>query len=108
MLREFFGEKGTSLEKKIEVNEKKFQDLLIKVAEMDRETDEIFAQLEVTPAQINQFLSDEKNFSQECWDEIQRQMAEIDKKATTCRDISQVRRAYKERAEIQRQWIFVR
>ncbi|MDP1836812.1 MAG: hypothetical protein Q8K75_12920 [Chlamydiales bacterium] len=106
MLRELFSQ--DNLAKKIESNEKKFQDLLIKIEEADRETTEIFEQLEVRPEQIQKILSDKENFSEEHWEEIQRQMGEIEKKVSTRRDLNQLRRTYKERSEIQQQWIFVR
>lgn len=106
MLREFFGQ--DSIEKKIEANEKKFQELLLKVAEMDRETAEIFAQLEVTPEQVCTVLSDEKNFTPEAWIEVRAQLAEIESKTASARDVSKIRKAYTERASVQRQWLFVR
>lgn len=106
MLRELFGK--DDLGKRIEANDKKLQELQAKIAELDRETEEVFEQLEVTPEQIEKFLSDKNNFSDSDWEEIQRQIADIEAKAISQRDIIKVRRAYKERSEIQRNWLFVR
>ncbi len=106
MLRDLFGK--DDLEKKIEINEKKFKELQAKIAELDRETAEVFEQLEVTPEQIEKCLNDKENFSEKDWEELQRQMAEFEAKAQAGSDISKIRRAYKERSEIQRNWLFVR
>lgn len=106
MLRELFGK--DDLEKKIETNEKKLRELQAKIAELDRQTAEVFEQLEVTPEQVEKCLTDKTNFSDKDWDELQRQIAEFEAKAKAGRDISQVRRTYKERSEIQRNWLFVR
>lgn len=106
MLREFFGK--DDLEKKIESNERKVQELLQKIEEANHETTELFAELEVRPEQVKAVLSDSSQFSKESWNKVQSQMEELNKKISGQRQLNQVRRAYKEQAEIQRQWIFVR
>ncbi len=106
MLRELFGKEN--LEKKIEANEKKFKELLDRVAEIDNDTVALFQELDVTPAQIHSLLSNQDNFTAEAWQEVQKQMAELEQQLSAKRDITQVRQAYKERSEVRRDWIFVR
>ncbi len=106
MLREFFGQ--DTIEKKIEANEKKFEALLLKVAQADRETAEIFDQLEVTPEQVRAVLSDENNFTEEAWTEVQAQLTAMESKTASSRELAKVRKTYAERAGIQQQWLFVR
>ncbi len=105
MLREFFKD---TLEKKIQVNDEKIQELQAKIALLDAETEKVFEQLEVSPQQIEQFLSDKSNFNDSQWEEVQRQITEIESKANGYRDIIKTKRAYQERAEIKREWLFVR
>jgi len=107
MLRELMDQ--SPLEETIDANEKRLNELLGKIDEIDRETTEMFTELEVTPDQVQKFLDNEENFTDEHRAEIRRQKEEIDAVSNReVRDIGKVRKAQKERGTIQNNWIFVR
>ena len=97
------------LEETIEANEKRLTELLHKIDEIDRETTEMFTELEVTPDQVQKFLENEENFAAEHRAEIDRQKKEIDQVTSReVRNLSKLRKSHKERSTIQNNWIFVR
>lgn len=106
MLREFFSK--DHVKSKIEDNEKSIEELLEKIEQADRETAEIFEELDLSPSQIEQLLSSRENFSDADWKKIQQQVDEMEERLTFQRDITKTRSRYKERSQVQQQWIYVR
>jgi DNA repair exonuclease SbcCD ATPase subunit len=107
MLRELWNR--DELEDQIDSNEKKLKALLARLEEVDQEVDQLFTDLDVLPEQIQSFIENKENFTEDNWAEIQRQLAEQKTLATeTVVDKTRVRQVYKERSQIRPNWMFVR
>lgn len=113
MLRDLMNK--DNLEKKIEKNQKLMEDLLEKVEEVDQETSKFFTELDISPDDITELLSklDETSaVSKEKKEEVEKARLELENYQNSrkggYRDISSMRKAYKERGEVKNDWLFIR
>ena len=107
----FFNNEELKVEQDIKRNELIFQQLMIHVDSLDREIKSLLSELKVTPEQLTAFVSNEENFTQENWQELQNQRKLLDEKLkteiTNIRDPRKVKKAQEDR-NVQRHWLFVK
>src|ERR1700733_7904915 len=97
----FFNKDETNDE---EVNIKEnlnLQELLIRMDALDREVNALMSELKVTPSQVNAFVSNKENFTEENWQKLQATRLELDSKFSTetsnIRNVRQTEQRQKER-----------
>lgn len=110
MLRELLD--TNNAEERFKKQEKKFKELLMRSRELDKQSDELFEGIDVSHEELTNYLSNPDNFTAEDWEKVKTQLDEQKQDVTDLlekqRDIAQVRKAYEQRAEVQRHWMFVR
>ena len=98
-------------EQQIELNEKKLLDLEAQNELLQQEVQKLYAELKLTPDQLNAFVSNSANFSAEDWQEIQNQRQQMDDKLQL--DLGNInnplktKKAYSTR-RVESNWLFVR
>ncbi len=99
------------LDDQIQQAESKLEALAIRMDNLDREADELFADLKVTQEQLDAFIGSPLNFTQENWVQIQELKKELDDKLkrelANIRDPLKIKKAYSER-NIGQHWLYVR
>jgi hypothetical protein len=92
-------------------NEKKIEELAIKLDNLDRETAALFEELGISPQEISEFIESRDNFSDQEWELIQNQKTIAEKNLqvdlTSLKDPRKTKKAYKS-LNIQPNWIPVR
>lgn len=103
--------KDKLVEEKIQKHEKHFQELVIRMETLNREVNDLFADLKATPEQINQFISNKANFSEEEWTELHNQRKALEEKLQremdNIRNPQRLKKVYEER-HVGNTWLFVR
>lgn len=103
--------KDDELERKIEQNEIAFQELSLRIENLDRLAKEMLEELDVSTEQISQFLNNKDNFTDENWNEILKQRKELDaklkKELDNIRNPIAAKKAFKD-LKVERHWLFVR
>lgn len=99
------------LEQILEDKNKKIQELSIRNESLDRETRKLLEELKVTPEQLTAFVSKKENFTENNWQELQKEKDKLDRKLETeissIRNPNAVKKAYKSR-KVDPRWLFVR
>lgn len=102
---------NSTLEEQIKKQEKRVQEIVIRMENLDRELDELFVDLKVTPEQLDTFISDKNNFTDENWEQLQnlRKVLEekLQRELDNIRDPLKIKQTYSDR-NVGRHWIFVR
>lgn len=100
-----------NLEEKIQKNERKINELSIKMDAVDREVHALLNELNVTPDQLTQFVHTEKNFAEEDWAKLQEEQQKMHTKLQvelqSIRNPKEMQKRYAERV-VQNHWLFVR
>jgi len=106
----FFEERN--LQDKIESNEKKIKGLEQLVEGLDRDTKELFNEIQLSPDEIHQFISNKKNFTDSEWEQLQEQRKSADEKVkrelSAVTDPRIVKETMASSKNIQRHWLHVR
>lgn len=107
----FDNKKENTLEQLIVKNDLSFQELLIRIDGLDREVKNLLKELDVTPEQLSAFIANPDNFTEQNWEELQKQRTSLDEKLAleknNIRDPLKVRKTQEER-HIARHWLFVK
>lgn len=69
-----------NLEDKLTDQDKKIEELCIRMDGLSRHVDELMEQLDVTPEQISTYVSDPANFHPEEWETLQKETKKLDEK----------------------------
>ena len=100
------------LEKKVEKNKKALDALSIQNASLDQDVEGLFKELKVTPEQISTFVKNEKNFTPDNWEFLQKEQKRQDEKLLlSLAQVSNPKNVKNKRAQqsiIQQHWLFVR
>lgn len=98
-------------ENQILMQEKQVQELVIRMETLDRQLDELFVDLKVTPEQLSTFLADENNFTPDNWIQLQdlRKVLQekLQRELDNVRDPLKIKKTFSER-QVGHHWIFVR
>lgn len=99
-------EKQVMEEKHLELME-----LMLKHETLNRDTEALFHELQVTPEQLTAFIENKSNFSDDNWNRLQEEKNKLEQRIQTeianIRNQVKVKKAYEER-QIANHWIFVR
>jgi hypothetical protein len=99
------------LEKSIEDEQRKINELIIRNENLDLETDTFLKNLKVTPEQLSLFMANKDNFTEENWERLQQEKEKREMKLETeiknIRNPLKVKKTYSER-KIENHWLFVR
>ena len=100
-----------NLDNKFEQLERKIQELTLRIEACDRQEQELFNELEMTPEQLTAFVQNKENFTEKNWDKIQKQRQErdenLDRDLKNIRNPRKSKQAFEER-NINPQWIYVK
>ncbi len=107
----FFPDKNQKIDQDIAKNERAFQQLLIHMEGLNKEIDLFLQELKLTPEQLNVYLSNPQNFTEDNWQELQKQRQLLEEKLI--RDLKNIRDPRKvEKAQqtrnVQKHWLYVR
>lgn len=69
-----------NFEEKLVHNEIKMRELDIRHEKLDHDISNFFEELQVTPEQLTAFISTKDNFTEENWQELQKQKKQLDEK----------------------------
>lgn len=69
-----------NFEEKLQGNEKKIRELSIRLEKLESDVSVFLKELEVTPDQLTAFISKKENFTEENWEELQKQKKQLDEK----------------------------
>lgn len=98
-------------EEKAQKNERKIEELSIRIDAIDREIHNLLHELNVTPEQLSQFVNTERNFTEENWMQLQEEQKKMQEKLQVeleyIRNPQQMKKRYAERS-IGNHWLFVR
>lgn len=100
-----------NIEEKLNINEKKIRELAIHHEKLDSDVHQFLNELEVTPAQLNAFISNKENFTESNWQELQKHKKQLDEKLDV--DLKNVRNPLKSKKalaslNVNRHWLHVR
>ena len=107
----FFQDKNQQVDENIAKNERVLQQLLIHMESLNSEIDLFLDDLKVTPQQLNKYLSDPENFTDDNWLELQKQRELLEEKLS--RDLKNIRDPRKtqktqQTRNIQQHWLYVK
>jgi hypothetical protein len=99
------------LEAHIQKNALAIQELSIRIEALNRDVDELFSQLRVSPEQLTAFIENKDNFSEENWNALLEQRKALDEKLL--RELLHVSNPKKTQQSfksmnVQPHWLFVR
>lgn len=99
------------IEQTIENNDKKLTDLETQHELLEQEIQKLYQELKLTPEQINTFISNPDNFTENDWKELQDQKQKLDAKLQL--DIENIRNPLKTKKtyanrRVESNWLFVR
>lgn len=107
----FFDNSEQNLEKVIIKNDLSLQELMIRIDSLDREVKTLLSELSITPEKLSTFIDNQDNFTDENWQELQKQRQLLDEKLSkellNVRDPRKVKKHQDDR-NVQRHWLFVR
>lgn len=99
------------IEQILEDKNKKITELSIRNESLDREMENLYKELKVTPEQLSSFIQKEENFTEKNWKEMQKEKEKLDQKLQTeiksIRNPKEAKKAYSQR-KINPQWLFVK
>lgn len=99
------------LEAQIINNERKLKELTIQIENIQRETHELFNELNICPIHFAAFIENKDNFSESDWIMLQEQKKKLDEKLDLAMnnlpDLAQRRKALNE-LNMSRNWLFVK
>lgn len=100
-----------NIEEKLNVNEKKIRELAIRHEKLDSDISSFLVDLEVTPEQLTAFISKQENFTEDNWQELQKQKQQLDEKLDV--ELKNVRNPLKSKKalaslHVARHWLHVR
>lgn len=100
-----------NVEEKLNNNEKKIRELAILLEKVDNDVSIFLQELEVTPEQLTTFISNQENFTENNWLELQKQKKQLDEKLDTA--LKNVRNPLKAKKaldalHVPRHWLHVR
>lgn len=91
--------------------EKKLQELLIQIENLDQASDKFLEELNVTEDQLTQFISNRHHFDEDTWATLSEQKKILDDKIETqlksIHNPLKTKKTYKER-RIQNHWLYVK
>lgn len=100
------------IDKKMTQHEKKIKELSIQTETLEREFNQFLNEMKVTREQIRKFVGSKEYFTEENWEEIQKQQKELDQKLLVqLRNIQnplKTKKTMAERKDITPQWLYVK
>jgi len=100
------------IEDRINSNNKKIQGLERLIESLDRDVRDLFEEIEVSPQQIQQLLSDPKNFTEEDWQRIeecrQQQDKQLECDLANIQNPRSTQQAYSSNSRVKSHWLCVR
>lgn len=100
-----------NIEEKLSANEKKIRELDIRFEKLNNDIKNFLNELQVTPEQLTSFISQKENFTEENWEELQKQKKQLeDKLNLELKNITNPLKSKKARASlnIDRHWLYVK
>lgn len=99
------------LEKQVEKNAKILQELTIQIEILNRQTDELLKELNVSHEQLTAFVGNKDAFTEDNWNDLVAQKKALDEKLlkalVNVRNPIKAKKAYQDR-HVQPHWLFVR
>lgn len=100
-----------TLEKQVEKNAQTIKELAIQIENINRQTEELLKELNVSPEQLTAFISNKEAFSEENWNTLTEQRKSLEEKLllelASVRNPLKTKKTYQDR-HIQPHWLFVR
>lgn len=100
------------IDNKLDEHEKKIKELSIQTDTLEREFDQLLADLKVTREQIRVYIENKDHFTDDNWEEIEKQKQELDQKLLlqlkNIIDPLKAKKSLQERKDVKPQWLFVR
>lgn len=104
--------KEKELYDKYQTTQLKLKELAIMSEKLDRDYQSFLGSLEVTPAQLHEYMENPENFAPGVWDELQKEKEKMDEllklQMSVLRDPKKIKKKYSERGRVKQNWIFVR
>lgn len=99
------------LENKIEKFERSFNELTIRFENQNKLVNDLLEELNVTPEQLSEFIKKKENFTEENWEELEKQTKLLEQRLllelANISNPTKRKKTYAER-NIQPHWLFVR
>ncbi len=73
----------SDLDSKRELHEKRFKELLLHFQTLEKEVADLYAQLDLTPQDISNYVDNKENFSEEVWKQLELRKKEMEEKLQT-------------------------
>ncbi len=100
-----------NIEEKLHINEKKIRELDIRFETLENDISKFLQELDVTPEQLTAFISQKDNFTQENWEELQKQKKQLDEKLEVelknVRDPKKAKKAFAS-LNVGNHWLYVK
>lgn len=100
-------------ENQINQADQKINALAIQLEQLDRAVDELFSLIELTPEQLTAFVKKQEHFTQENWEELHKQRAQLEERLN--RSLNNIRNPLKTKRALsnlhlayQSNWLFVK
>lgn len=98
-------------EEQILSNEAQLKKLLIEIEALQKQTNELFSELKMTPEQFAAYVENKENFSPSEWEMLQEQKKKLDQKLTlslnSIKNPQKTRQAFED-LNNSRNWLFVK
>lgn len=99
------------LEKQVEKNAQTIRELAIQIENINRQTEELLKELNVSPDQLTTFINNKDAFSEENWNALTAQRKALDEKLllelANVRNPLKAKKTFQDR-QVQPHWLFVR
>lgn len=106
-----FFKNETQQENQIQQSDSKIQAIEIQLHQMEREVNELFDLMEITPEQLTAFIDNKENFTEDHWSEIHEQRKQLDERLNRAqnniRNPLKTKRSYNN-LHVGRHWLFVK
>jgi hypothetical protein len=106
-----FFKNETQQENQIQQSDTKIQAIEIELNHLEREVNELFDLMDVTPEQLSAFIENKENFTDEHWSELHNQRKLMDERLhrtqTNIRNPLKTKRSYNN-LHVGRHWLFVK
>lgn len=100
------------IDQKLDQHEKKIKELSIQTDTLEREFDQLLADLKVTREQLRSYIANKDYFSEQDWVEMEKQKQELDQKLLlqlkNIVDPLKAKKSLHERKDVKPQWLFVK
>jgi len=100
------------IDKKIENQEKKIKELIIRSETLEREFNQFLAEMKVTREQIRTFIETKDFFTEEDWEEIQKQQKALEQKLLVelknIANPNKTKASLAEQKDVKPQWLYVK